>query len=40
MKMGNLQESGITWRFSDSAKNLWELLTGDDVSDLARRISV
>ena len=32
--MGNLQECGdFTWRLSDSVKNYWELLTGDDGVD-------
>jgi len=31
---------GVTWRLSDSVKNWWELLTGDDLSDLAMSISV
>ncbi len=26
--------SDFTWRLSDSVKNQWGLLTGDDVSDI------
>jgi len=38
---GVLQECGdFTWRLSDSWRVKWGLLTGDDVSDLAKSISV